>query len=99
MKIDGWSSVDGLWSLVAGIAPLLLDLQYLPAHLAGLNKKSAHTHRQLEPPWACAAGIEIEDAIFHLLLGHMAVSRDYGSKSGRFGPQIQLIQVMQHVNI
>src|SRR2546429_5892451 len=42
-----------------------------PAYLAGLNKKSAHAHRQLEPPWACAAGIEIEDAIFHLLLGHI----------------------------
>src|SRR5690242_19103852 len=101
MKSGCRSLVDGLWPLVAvpGIPALLLDLQYFPVHFPSLYSNSADTHRQLEPSWARAAGIEIEDAIFHVLLGHVAMARDHGGKSGGFGLQIQLIQIMQDINI
>ena len=81
-----------------GTAALRGQLHEFATYEAVLNNQFAHADGKFETPRSSAAGIEIENAIPRLLPGHVAVAgNDHGESRG-FGLQIELRQVVQHVD-
>lgn len=65
---------------------------------AVLQRQSPDAHRELKPPRPCAAGIEIEQTVLRLLLRNVTVARNNRGKSGRFGLQVELGEVVKNIN-
>ena len=62
------------------------SIQYLHNFRADgftLQHEPPYGNGQLESPWPCAAGIEIEHSAAHLLLGNVTVPVDHDSEPGR----------------
>jgi hypothetical protein len=60
------------------------------ANFATVDDQPAQSHGQFEPSWACAAGIEVEHSIPHLLLRDVAVPGNYNVEAGSLRFQIEL---------
>ena len=69
-----------------------------PRTLPCLHDQPSNRHRQFEAPRTCAAGIEVEHAVAHLLLRNVAVAGDHNLESGGFRLQIELREIVQHVD-
>ncbi len=67
-------------------------------HNAGFHNESANAQLKSEPSRPSASGIEVQHAFPRFLLGNVAVTGDHHSKSGRFGLQVQLRQIVQNIN-
>ena len=63
-----------------------------------LKGQFSHGYWQIESSRACAAGIEIEYTIFHLLLRNVTVAVDDGRDSCRLRVQIETFEDMQDIN-
>lgn len=74
------------------------DLDNLSADPSVFEHQLPNRDRQLEPPRPRAARIEIKNAISHLLPRDVAVPRDHGREAGSFRLQIQLPNIVQHIN-
>jgi hypothetical protein len=66
--------------------------------LSRADRHPCQAHRQLEPPRPRAARIEIKHAVLRLLLRNVAVPRDHNSESCSCRFQIELRQIVQHIN-
>src|SRR5262245_2150362 len=69
----------------------------LAVQLAVLDRKPSHRNRQIEPPRAGAAGVEIEHAVLGLHFRPMRVAGDYGTETGRRRIEIEVLENVQHV--
>src|ERR1039457_4897073 len=78
----------------------MLQFQFhqLCAHSSICDHEPPHAHRQSKTPWPCAARIEIQYMLLHFYLRLMTVPVYHDAKSGGFGFQIKLSQIVQHVN-
>lgn len=74
------------------------DPNNLPADVASIDDQLSYTDRQLESPRARAARIEVKHSVARLLLGDVAVAANHDVESRSFRFQIELGQVVQHVD-
>ena len=74
------------------------NLDDLCLHVFTFNDQFSHADGQLEPSRARAARIQIEHAVACLLLRNVTVSGDDNSETRRFGLQIQLPQIVEHIH-
>ena len=72
--------------------------QQFATNAAVFDDQLAKAHRQLESPRPGAAGIEIEHSVARLVLGNVTVAAYDNRESGGFGLEIQLRQIVQHVD-
>jgi hypothetical protein len=75
-----------------------LYLNQLTAHAAVFNDEFSDAYRELEASRTSAAGIEIEHSVARLLLGNVRVSADDNRESRRFGLQVHLRKIVQHID-
>jgi len=77
-----------------------LDFQFrqLASHFSSCDRQSPHAHRQIEAPRARAARIEIEHTVLLFDLRPMAVTVHDYAESRAFRLQIELPQIMQHID-
>jgi hypothetical protein len=62
------------------------------------HNKLTHAHWQFESPRPRAARIQVKHSIAHLLFGNVTVAADHNRESSRFGLEVQLLQIMQHID-
>jgi hypothetical protein len=90
-------------ALVRGFAKaiakhLTTQFDYFCFDAAILHGEFPYAHRQLEPPGAAAARIEEEDSVPRFAFRDMAVAGDHNLKSRSLGLQIQMREIVQHVD-
>lgn len=62
-----------------------------------LNNQLPKTDRQFESLWARTPWIEVKHSAARLLFWYVTVPEDHDAESGRFGLQVELPEVMEHV--
>ena len=73
-------------------------MKNLGFYFAVFNRQTSHSYRQLEPSWPGASGIEIEHAVFPLLLGHVAVPVDNRGEFRGLRLEVEFLNAVQHVD-
>src|ERR1700722_6495264 len=82
---------------VRGESTCQIDKLNLPGNRAQVQPRNGY--RQLKPSGARASGIDVEDAGALAASKLMRVSADDHLESGRFSNQIELMDVVQHVDV
>jgi hypothetical protein len=75
-----------------------VKLNQLTAHALVFNDEFPNAYRELEASRTSAAGIEIEHSVTRLLFGKMSVAGNHGRESRRFGLQVHLRKIVQHID-
>src|SRR5271169_1835026 len=94
----GVGGEDGRLSPLSRFPPLSLQLHQLGSHFPRFDHQFPHAHRQVEAAWPGAAGIEIQDAVLLFYLRLMTVAIDHNAESSCLRLQIELAEIMQHVD-
>src|SRR5260221_3720841 len=68
------------------------------ANISTFQDQPPDRYRQFEASRTCAARIEVQHAVTRLLLRDMAVAKDDCVESGCLGLQVELPEIVQHVD-
>ncbi len=77
---------------------LRVHVHEFAANLPILHSQPSDAHRKLEPSRSRAAGIEVKDSVARLLLRNVTVAADHDPESSSFWFEIQLRQIVKHIN-
>ena len=73
------------------------DFRFEPAILAHCQQPQCH--REIEAAGAAGAGIEVENAVAAVEVGHVRVAEEDGGKFSGGGVQVQGLEIVEHVDI
>lgn len=94
-EVFAWAIVADHYSLTAVGTD---HFNNFTAHAAIFDKQFAQAYRQLEASRTGAAGVEIEHSSTDFLLRNMAVAADHDGKSGGLRLDIELREIVQHMD-